>query len=1189
MRKGARKGLYLPGWKFQFIFLILGLVYTGGHTQGLVINEIQSSNVSTIYDHTGDTPDWIELFNTGNQPVNLENYSLSDNDTIPLKWTFPSTIIGPKSHLLVFASGQDIRSPSLHWETIIDIGDEWAYWVPEIEVDQNWRDPSFDDAYWLVGKSGFGYGDGDDSTIIENPISIYIRKVFEIADVNAISQAYLHIDFDDAFVAYINGNEIARSNIGKIGVIPSFNTPADNYDHEAVMYQGGQPEEFLIENIGDFLVTGKNVLAIQVHNHSTGSSDLTAIPIFTLGYHSKPPWDLQTSTYINFVPIGLHTNFKISAAGEPVILSDISGIQIDSVFSAGIPANVSLGRKPDGNSEWKFFDEPTPGFSNSTIGYIPGNISKVTFSKQGGLYPSGLVVELYSNDAGDSIYYTLDGSDPSNDDGLYTSPITISSSTVIKSRVIKHGYLPGFIDTQTYIINADHDLPVVCVNTDPYNLWDNEFGIYTWGDQAEPEFPHFGANFWEDWERPANIAMYENDGSLAFQIDAGIKIFGNWSRGQPQKSLSIHCRKSYGFDAIDYPIFPEKDLEYFETIVLRNSGNDFNNTMLRDAFCNKIVANKNIDQQAYRPAVAYLNGEYWGILNIREKVNEEFISSNHGVDENRIDLLELNGEAIRGSSDHYEAMIDFINSNSLSIEANYNHVETQMDISNFIQYQVAEIFIDNRDWPGNNIKFWREAVEGGRWKWIMFDSDFGLNIWDDNNQEFNTLQYALEPNGPGWPNPPWSTFLLRKLMDNRSFRYRFINTFADNLNTIFNPDILNDHLDKMIGNIEGEIENHMNRWNGSIGYWTNRIFAIRSFINQRRNHVRNHIKTTLDLSGMYTLNVDVQGNGNIKLNTLFLDDFPWSGMYYNDVPIHLEAMPEPGYRFVEWQGIETPGNEKISISAQEAVNISAVFEAIDDDINSIVINEINYNSAENYDTGDWIELLNAGDYAVNVSGWIMKDDDDAHEYVFPEGTIIHARDYLVVCRDKNKFSAKYPLVNIERQELTFGLSSNGDCVRLFSAAGELKDRVCYEDGLPWPEKANGFGATLALKDAMSNNDFPGNWEASTGYGTPGAHNSDIITSLQEITGKQHSMKVFPNPANAELFVQLFSMWDEKVKLSLIDLTGNKSLILLEPNLHTGQNEIYIPLKNYSVISPGIYLLQVKSENMLLHTKVLLQH
>jgi len=1177
MQKGYWKGIWSKILKTQLVFLITGLVFIKGYSQDILINEIQSSNISTISDHTGDTPDWIELYNPGNLSVNLENYGLTDNDSIPLKWTFPATIIGPQSHLLVFASGLDLKAPALHWETIVDLGDEWAYWVPQSEVEGNWRDQSFDDSQWPVNISSFGYGDGDDSTIIENPISIYLRKVFEITDPNNVSQAYLHIDYDDAFVAYLNGVEIARSNIGQPGIIPAFDTPADNYDHEAVMYQGGQPEKYLIENVVDYISAGINVLAIQVHNHSTTSSDLTAIPFFTLGYSTKPNKEIETSAYIDFMPIGLHTNFKISASGEPIILSDASGILIDSVFSGGIGANISLGRKPDGSLEWKFFDSPTPGMANNTKGYEPVNISEVTCSIEGGLFTSGIILKLGSKEIGDSIFYTLDGSDPNTNSLLYSSAIAINSSRVLKARVIKNGFLPGAINTQTYIINADHDLPVICVNTDPYNLWNNDYGIYTMGDDAQSDFPHFGANFWEDWERPGNITMYKADGSLAFKIDAGIKIFGNWSRGHPQKSLSIHCRKSYGYDGIYYKLFPDKDISFFKTIVLRNSGNDFNNTMFRDALCNRIVASKNIDQQAYRPAVVYLNGQYWGILNIREKVNEEFISSNHVVDEDLVDLLENDGYAIRGSADHYEEMISFINENSISNKSNYDYVRTQMDISNFIQYQVAEIFIDNRDWPGNNIKFWRERTQGSRWKWIMFDSDFGLNTWGDNNQEFNTLDYALEPNGPGWPNPPWSTFLLRNLIKNASFKYEFINTFADNLNTIFDPRVMNNQMNEMVGNIDGEIKDHLNRWNGSINYWENRISAMRSFINERRNNVRNHIRTTFKIPGTYNLNIDVRGNGQIGLNTLSLTEFPWDGVYFDDIPIQLQALPGPGHRFIEWEGIEMTGQEKLSLSPQEAVNITAVFEPINENISSIVINEINYNNAEDFDTGDWVELLNAGEYSVNISDWVLKDDDDLHEYVFPEGTVIHAHDFLVVCRNKKKFQTKYPLIDISEGELSFGFGSNSDCVRLFSDTGELKDIVCYEDGLPWPEEASGFGATLALKDAFSNNDYPGNWEASLDHGTPGAKNTDIITSISDIQEQIPSIKVYPNPAKAIVYLELYSDKEKNVTIEMVDITGSKCLSLRDRKVKVGKNEIFISLKSYQSIVSGLYLLQVRSK------------
>ena len=158
----------------------------------------------------------------------------------------------------------------------------------------------------------------------------------------------------------------------------------------------------------------------------------------------------------------------------------------------------------------------------------------------------------------------------------------------------------------------------------------------------------------------------EPDGSMAFQVNAGIKIFGAYSRGNDQKSLSIHCRKSYGYENINYKIFEDSEVEQFETIILRNSGNDFNNSMLRDGFCNKILEPLKIDHQAFRPAVVYLNGEYWGIHNIREKINEEFLATHHQLDEDKLDILERNAEVVRGNSEHYDAFLNYLNSHNLS-------------------------------------------------------------------------------------------------------------------------------------------------------------------------------------------------------------------------------------------------------------------------------------------------------------------------------------------------------------------------------------------------------------------------------------------------------------------------------------------------------------------------------------------
>lgn len=191
-------------------------------------------------------------------------------------------------------------------------------------------------------------------------------------------------------------------------------------------------------------------------------------------------------------------------------------------------------------------------------------------------------------------------------------------------------------------------------------------------------------------------------------------------------------------------------LNKFSEFLLRNGGQDWEKTMMRDALIQSLVEDTELDILAYRPAVLFLNGEYWGIQNIREKVNENFVAAHHaGVDPNNIDLLQLDGwDPIAGDPYTYFDMIDFIETHNFSNQANYDYIKTQMEVDNFIKYEVSEIYFDNTDWPGSNIKYWRERIPGARWQWILFDTDFGFGLYDDNASEHNTLDMATDPNGP---------------------------------------------------------------------------------------------------------------------------------------------------------------------------------------------------------------------------------------------------------------------------------------------------------------------------------------------------------------------------------------------------------------------------------------------------------
>ncbi len=203
--------------------------------------------------------------------------------------------------------------------------------------------------------------------------------------------------------------------------------------------------------------------------------------------------------------------------------------------------------------------------------------------------------------------------------------------------------------------------------------------------------------------------------------------------------------------------------------------------MMRDALMTGLVTDLDLDLQAYRPSVVYINGEYWGIHNIREKINEHFLESNCGIDADHIDILECNASVVEGSDEHYLAMIDYIETHDMSDTGNYTYIGNTNGNPNFITYEIAEIFFNNTDWPRNNIKFWRPQTADGKWRWILYDTDFGFGYYFMEEEYYaeNTLEWATDPNSTEIGNPPWSTFLLRSLLENQSFRYDFINRFCD--------------------------------------------------------------------------------------------------------------------------------------------------------------------------------------------------------------------------------------------------------------------------------------------------------------------------------------------------------------------------------------------------------------------------
>ncbi|KAA3607906.1 MAG: hypothetical protein DWQ01_12535 [Planctomycetota bacterium] len=1046
------------------------------------LQEWVATNVDGLLDEDGDSPDWMEIVNLNPSWQNLEGYGLSDKPGDPFRWVFPSVPLGPGRRVLVFASGKDRDFFINEKRTVIDAGALWRHWSGLQSPPLDWRQPNFDDQSWPEAPSGFGYGDGDDATVIQAPtVCLRHRFYLSAAELQEIRSAYFHADFDDGYAAWLNGVEIARVNLGAIGSLPDYDQLADR-EHEAELYRGAGPlNVWSIQDFTSVLQVGWNVLAAEVHNVAYLDDDLSFTPYLSFGLAVENPAPPHPDLF--FPDRNLHANFGLDATGEDLLLTDPNGQPVDRVFVGPLPTGFSQGRKPVLSDELFFFEEPSPGLPNLHPG-LPDFAPPVLASPPGGWVSSSVTVSLSTPSTQATIHYSLDGSEPTLQHPQYSGPILLSEEvSILRARAFENGLWPGSITTHTYLRNRQRSLPVWSLVTDPEHLWDWETGIYVLGPGASIFPPNFGANFWKDWERPMHVEFFETDGSLVLRQDTGVKIHGGWSRSNPQKSLRLMGRDGYGKEDIEYPFFGEEKVASFRRLLLRNSGNDWCQSHLRDGLMHELTQEVDLDVMAFRPSVVLLNGEYWGIHNIRERMDRFYVASHHNVDPDQIDLLEMDRGVVEGDTQHYDWMLNFIETHDMRLESNMDVVASMMEIDQFTTYNIFQIFFGNTDWPQNNIKYWRPRTAEGRWRWLMYDTDFGLGL--EGRPENNDLHRAFAPPG-GLFNPAWAFFLMRSLIVNDGFRIDFINRYSDYLNTWFKPEYTLPIAKFHMAAIGDEIKTHQRRWNFSIHKWTAEEEIILDFLKRRPAFAAQHLAQEFGLRDSLQLDLAIQpaGTGSIRLTGIEVDR-PYQGQYFQNVPIRLTAVAMEGFAFDGWSDPTVPQEEEIQILPQGNYQITAKFRPV----GSVLIHEINYNSEASADAGDWVELFNFSNQAQDLSGWELRDDLDSHRFVLPLGTVLRAGGYLVLCEDQALFQSQFPGVPV-LGDWGFGLSGNGEQVRLFDDAGNLRDLVHYDDESPWPPEADGQGPTLELYQPWLNNDLGENWRASlAAHGTPGAKNS----------------------------------------------------------------------------------------------------
>ncbi|MCC5916361.1 MAG: CotH kinase family protein [Cryomorphaceae bacterium] len=551
----------------------------------------------------------------------------------------------------------------------------------------------------------------------------------------------------------------------------------------------------------------------------------------------------------------------------------------------------------------------------------------------------------------------------------YLPSSTVKKSTVIKTRVVKDGHMSNYI-TRTYFIDTtgtkfNSTLPTISLSLDENHLFDYQQGINVAGidfddwrtaNQTDVTTGHVSGNYQRrglSHEKEAVFQYFVNENEVLNQ-KIGIRIHGGFSRSLRNKSFRLYARKEYDTqNRFDYPFFGSENSNSFNRLLLRNSGNDGvdewignNETYVtspvvyfRDALIQRIVSHMNFETQDYQPANFYVNGEYYGILNIRERYDKHYIDRVFGINESELDLLTQNAEVKLGSSGHYISMRNFVKFSNMSITSNYEVVKTQMDVENFIDYTIAQIYSRNTDWPSNNIDFFRKQTsqyepsapygQDGRWRWLMFDTDHGFGWTGDSSWTHNSLERASSSVG-------WSRVLLYKLFDNTEFKHRFINRYADMLNTTFRPSRVNALIDQYEAAIADEVPNHQNRW-GTLNNWGDNVLGMKKFADERPAFARDHIREKFNISGNdVTLTLDVSNNqhGFVKINTIKIieetpgvdfNPYPWSGLYFNDIPITIKAIAKPGFVFTHWSGDISGTDPEINITPTSNMEFIANF------------------------------------------------------------------------------------------------------------------------------------------------------------------------------------------------------------------------------------------------------------------------
>ena len=1045
----------------------------------LVVNELMASNAGQEISPAINFDSWIELYNPSDQAVSLAGCYLSDNSQNLKLWQMPNDMgeVPAKGFKVVWLGSNDLKSNQAPFKLDCDGGtiylsDKNGTLITKQEYPEALSRTSW--ARKTDGGEEWGWT-ADYTPGMSNATAKFAEKRLAAPVVDKGSTLFksnikVKVDIPEGtHLMYTTDGSLPAAPVEGEVVIPwkqqVKNGDCEDTDVSCLQYKNGDGNS-ITKKITDG-AGANDSRGIKVHAVANASkASQTQFYVYTPNHTWKTNIRYRFRMKVRADKAAKIKAYAQKKPGEDIVIQEWG-------WGGGTSTPVTMLKGTyDVTTEWTEIvceDVITSDQSGEQFDWWGGNSS---YSLKCIAFNLNEDKKLENNFYFDDISWESlpegYGEEPTKEskDGQFT----FNETTNLTVRLYQDGYLPSVPVTRSYIQTSNnYTLPIVSIVGDEKFFTDPKIGFDCDGDgtngktgngQNQPK------NYNCDWDRPVNFSYISPDGEMLHNQDVNIKVSGGWTRSQSFRSFKLKASKIFdGQNSYDYSFFPQKPYIRSKTLLVRNGGNDVwsNDARFMDPALETIIQRSGIDVdvQSYVPIIEYVNGELRGVLNLREPNNDDFAYANWGYDDEELDAFE-NMKMKNGTDSVLNRIFEL--AENATDDAAYNELKTLLDIDEFTNYMAVTMFLDNDDWPNNNIKAYRSR-NGGRYRFISFDLDYAFATRNFNKDGDDPFKYFLRFKDAdrvydeGNLNKEIVNLLLN-LMSRDEFRRKFIDTFCLIAGSVFEPNRASKIVDELVGNVKDmcQLMKNTGGWGGvSTGHNVDKAAnVIKTKLKGRSKKMAGHLKNfsyakLTEAAQEVTLNADTEG-AQLFVNGINVPYADFDGQLFS--PVTLRAEAPAGYSFAGWKkGVTMFSTDaEIEMPKDNTVDLTATFDRAlsgspAEGTPLVRINEVSADNGiyvnEYFKRDDWVELYNTTDKPIDVEGMYLTDNPEKPEkYQITKGdtqasTIIPAHGYLIIWCDKR---------NTKTQLFSqFKLAKEGDELLLTAADGSWTDRFVYPE------------------------------------------------------------------------------------------------------------------------------------------------